>query len=57
MRNRLGWLWMPIPWIWRGCFDWDAAFVCWCHAFLGRAPRVKPRRRITVIVLKPPIAR
>ena len=20
-----GWLWLPIAWTWRGCFDWGAA--------------------------------
>ncbi len=26
--SRIGWLLLPIPWIWRGCWDWGAAWMC-----------------------------
>lgn len=25
----VGWLWMPCAWLWRGCFDREAAVACW----------------------------
>ncbi len=26
--SRLGTLFLPLRWIWRGCFAWDAAWMC-----------------------------
>ncbi len=26
--SRIGWLLLPISWIWRGCWDWGAAWTC-----------------------------
>jgi len=31
--NAFGWLTMPITWVWRGCFDIDAAMVSWAHSW------------------------
>jgi hypothetical protein len=29
-----GWLWLPIPWLWRGCFDAAAAQECCRQAWI-----------------------
>lgn len=29
IRRRISWFYLPFPWIWRGCWDWRAAWVCW----------------------------
>lgn len=23
-----GWIWLPVPWLWRGCFSLGAARMC-----------------------------
>ncbi len=37
----LGWLWLPVPWIWRGCWDREAACEAWRQGwreFVGVRP-------------------
>ena len=31
--SRIGWLLLPIPWIWRRCWDWETAWICVRIAF------------------------
>lgn len=37
VRRRIEWLLLPAHWVWRGCFDWDAAKTSWALAFKRRA--------------------
>lgn len=29
MKDRIAFAVMPFQWLWRGCFDWEAATVAW----------------------------
>lgn len=40
----LGWLWLPVPWIWRGCFDGEAARECVRRGWLELTGKVGPYR-------------
>lgn len=43
IRRVSGWLWMPVGWWWRGCFDGGAAHECVRQAWLDlttRHPRI-----------------
>jgi hypothetical protein len=41
----LGWAWMPAQWLWRGCFDGEAAVECFRQGWKEyRATRLIRRR-------------
>lgn len=29
-----GWVWLPFPWIWRGCWDFSATLEAWNQGWL-----------------------
>src|SRR5690348_15361743 len=29
-----GWVWMPVPWLWRGCWDPEAAWESWRQGWI-----------------------
>lgn len=39
---------MPLLWLWRGCFDWQAARVVWHIALFGKPPQPTGKRKARV---------
>jgi hypothetical protein len=42
-----GWFWLPVPWIWRGCFARDAARECVRQGWLELAGKGYRKGRIS----------
>lgn len=43
--ERIGWFVLPLKWLYRGCFDWEAAKIAWLNG-LGLAPRQAAAREL-----------